>query len=79
MAADPLPVAHFEGFGDNSLALSLRAFLDSVDYRLSTRAELHKAINEKFARTGIIIAFAQCDLHLNEPVRVKLEDDRADR
>jgi potassium efflux system protein len=71
---DPAPVLSFEGFGDNSLTLILRAYLGSIDYRIATITDLHKAINRKFADAGIVIAFPQRDLHLdtNGPLRVEL-------
>jgi potassium efflux system protein len=65
----------FEGFGDNSLTLILRAYLSSLDYRIPTITDLHKAINRKFAEAGIVIAFPQRDLHLdtNGPLHVTID------
>ena len=54
---DPHPIVSFEGFGDNSLTLLLRAFIDDLDYRVQTVTALHKAINRKFEQAGIVIAF----------------------
>jgi len=78
---DPKPVLSFEGFGDNSLTLILRAFIDDLDYRIATITDLHKAINRKFEQAGIVIAFPQRDLHLDarEPLRVTIEDSRTPR
>jgi potassium efflux system protein len=75
---DPKPVVSFEGFGDNSLTLLLRAFIDDLDYRVPTITALHKSINRKFEAAGITIAFPQRDLHLdtNGPLRVSIEDAR---
>ena len=36
---DPGPVVSFEGFGDNSLTLLLRAFIYNLDYRLTLMEE----------------------------------------
>jgi potassium efflux system protein len=71
---DPAPILSFEGFGDNSLTLILRAYLSSIDYRIATITDLHKAINRKFAEAGIVIAFPQRDLHLDAsgPLQVEL-------
>jgi len=71
---DPGPVVSFEGFGDNSLTLLLRAYIDNLDHRLATITMLHKAINNKFAQAGISIAFPQRDLHLNtlSPLQVEV-------
>ena len=71
---DPAPILSFEGFGDNALTLILRAYLSSIDYRIATITDLHKAINRKFADAGIVIAFPQRDLHLDaaRPLQVEL-------
>ncbi|TWU46976.1 mechanosensitive ion channel domain-containing protein [Rubripirellula reticaptiva] len=61
---DPASVASFEGFGDNSLNLLLRAFLPSLDNRLQVITELHTAINRSFREAGLEIAFPQRDLHI---------------
>jgi len=70
----PGPVVSFEGFGDNSLTLLLRAYIDKLDHRLATITTLHKAINKKFRQAGISIAFPQRDLHLNtlSPLQVEV-------
>jgi potassium efflux system protein len=71
---DPAPVLSFEGFGDNSLTLILRAYLSSIEHRIPATTDLHKAINRKLADAGIVIAFPQRDLHLDTsgPLRVEL-------
>ncbi|MCC7334946.1 MAG: mechanosensitive ion channel [Pirellulaceae bacterium] len=61
---DPAPSVTFEGFGDNTLNLVLRAFLQSLDNRLATIHELHQQIYQAFNAAGIEIAFPQRDLHL---------------
>jgi potassium-dependent mechanosensitive channel len=73
---EPKPILTFEGFGDNSLTLVLRAYIDDLDHRLATITDLHKAIYRKFRQAGISIAFPQRDLHLDtrEPLRIKLDD-----
>nr|ESQ16688.1 MAG: hypothetical protein N838_25670 [Thiohalocapsa sp. PB-PSB1] len=72
---DPKPVVSFEGFGDNSLTLLLRAYIDDLDLRVPTITALHKAINQKFNEAGIVIAFPQRDLHLdtNGPLHVTID------
>ena len=74
---EPAPLVTFEEFGDNALTMLLRAYLGSVDIRLSTTTELHKAINEKFARAGIVIAYPQRDIHLDNarPLEIVLRQD----
>ena len=78
---DPKPALSFEGFGDNSLTLILRAYIDDLDYRLATITDLHKAIYAKFQQAGISIAFPQRDIHLDtgEPLRIRLEGQCLDR
>lgn len=61
---DPAPIVTFEGFGDNTLNLVLRAYLSTLDNRLSTLHELHEQIYIAFNDAGIEIAFPQRDLHL---------------
>lgn len=61
---DPAAVATFEGFGDNSLKLVLRAFLPSLENRLQVIHELHTAIDQAFRKAKLEIAFPQRDLHI---------------
>lgn len=61
---DPSPVATFEGFGDSTLDLVLRAYLPNLDNRLGTITELHEAVNREFNKAGIEISFPQRDLHV---------------
>jgi potassium efflux system protein len=77
---DPPPVLSFEGFGDNALTLILRAYLSSIDDRIATITDLHKAINRKFADAGIVIAFPQRDVHLDtsKPLQVELRQQPGD-
>ncbi len=78
---DPAPYVTFDTFGDNALTLTLRAYVDSIDYRVSTITDLNLAINREFARAGISIAFPQRDVHLDttEPFRVRLEGSTQER
>jgi len=71
---DPAPLVTFESFGDNSLNLGLRCFVPSIDVRLQTVTDLHRAINHKFNEAGIVISFPQRDVHLDttSPLEVKL-------
>jgi len=71
---EPSPEVAFDGFGDNALNLSLRAFIPSADSRLRIKSELHQAIYKKLAEAGITIAFPQRDVHLDasKPLEIKL-------
>ena len=80
--SDPMPFVTFEGFGDNALALNLRCYLASLDYRLATITELHAAINQKFNDAGLVIAFPQRDVHLDTSrpldIRIRRDDEHPD-
>lgn len=60
----PPAMATFEGFGDNSLNCTLRAFLPSLENRLVAIHELHTAIDRLFREAGIEIAFPQREFHI---------------
>ncbi|WP_286292050.1 mechanosensitive ion channel domain-containing protein [Methylomarinovum tepidoasis] len=62
---DPSPLVTFENFGDNSLLLILRAYLGTLDNRLSTITDLHRQIYQRLGEAGIEIAFPQRDVHLD--------------
>ncbi|UCG32253.1 MAG: mechanosensitive ion channel [Phycisphaerales bacterium] len=71
--AEPKPKVLFVGFGDNSLNFELRVFVPHVEYLLSTRHALHKAIDAEFRKAGIEIAFPQRDIHvrsIHQPLAV---------
>jgi potassium efflux system protein len=71
---DPAPFVVFEEFGDNALLLSLRCYIDDLDYRLRITSELNEAINERMTDAGITIAFPQRDLHLDtlKPLDIRI-------
>ena len=71
---DPAPFVTFEGFGDNTLNLFLRCYVDSLDKRLSTVTALHLEIEKKFKDSGIEIAFPQRDVHMDfrHPLNVNI-------
>jgi potassium efflux system protein len=62
---DPAPRVTFEGFGDNSLTLVLRAYLDDLNQRLATITDLHQEINDKMQAADVVIAFPQRDVHFD--------------
>ncbi len=71
---DPAPSVTFESFGDNALVLYLRAFISSLDVRLTTITELHLDIYERMNAAGIVIAFPQRDVHLDttQPLEIRV-------
>ncbi|MBI1248998.1 mechanosensitive ion channel [bacterium] len=61
---EPTPMATFEGFGDSTLDLVLRAFLPNLENRLLVINDLHTEIDKAFRDAEIEIAFPQRDLHI---------------
>jgi potassium-dependent mechanosensitive channel len=78
---DPEPVVSFDAFGDNALNLTLRSYLGSLENRLETITELHRAINERFTAADICIAFPQRDIHLDtsKPLDIRVHRTPADK
>ncbi|KPJ90908.1 MAG: potassium transporter, partial [Gammaproteobacteria bacterium SG8_11] len=74
IVSDPKPIVTFEGFGDNSLNLVLRCYLNTLDDRLENISALHQAVNRKFQDAGISISFPQRDLHLDtsRPLEIRV-------
>jgi potassium efflux system protein len=72
--AEPAPFVVFEEFGDNALLLSLRCYIDNIDFRLRTITDLNLAINQAMTDAGIEIAFPQRDVHLDtrRPLEVRI-------
>lgn len=70
----------FTSFDDNSLKLILRAYIPSVDNRISVITDLHQAINSKFNESCISIAFPQRDVHLDiqQPIDIRLHREKDD-
>jgi potassium efflux system protein len=78
---EPEPLITFDDFGDNSLLITVRFYLDGLDRRLVTTSELRLAINDSFNEKGIVVAFPQRDVHLDavEPIPVRMVDDNPAR
>ncbi|GAB5403356.1 MAG: mechanosensitive ion channel [Aureliella sp.] len=62
--SEPAPMITFEGFGDNALNIVVRAYLASLDNRLTTIHEVHQLVYDALGEAGIEIAFPQRDLHI---------------
>jgi potassium efflux system protein len=75
---DPAPFVVFEEFGDNALLLSMRCYIDNIDYRLRTITELNQVIYRNLNSAGIEIAFPQRDVHLDtrRPLDIRIQTDR---
>jgi len=63
---DPGPNVTFEGFGDSCLNFVVRAYVASMDVRLSTVHELHLRIHEELQQRGIEIPFMQVDMNVRQ-------------
>jgi potassium efflux system protein len=72
--SEPEPSALFLGFGDNSLNFELRVFIDDPMKRYKIMHQLHRSIDDEFRQAGIVIAFPQQDVHLDQigPLEVKV-------
>ncbi len=70
---DPPATAYLDNFGDSSLNIVVRLFLDKLDTRVETRHQLLTAIHRRFADAGIEIAFPQRDLHIRSLSRSVVE------
>jgi len=79
--ADPPPFVVFEEFGDNALLLSLRCYIDDIDFRLRTVTELNQVIYRNMNDAGIEIAFPQQDVHLDtrRPLDIRIQSEGAGR
>ncbi len=63
--AEPEPLITFDEFGDNSLLITLRFFLDRLDGRIAVASDVRLEINRRFNAAGIVVAFPQRDVHLD--------------
>jgi potassium efflux system protein len=74
---DPEPIVSFDEFGDNSLLISLRFFIDQLEQRLIVSSELRSEINRRFNEAGIVVAFPQRDIHFDasQPLSIRMCDD----
>lgn len=61
---EPPTYVAFEKFGESSLNLSVRTFIEKIENRLPVIDDLHTRINRAFIEAGIEISFPQRDLHI---------------
>lgn len=64
VVAEPRVRSIFTGFGDSTLNFELRVYLESFDFFLECKSQLHTRIAERFRELGIEIAFPQRDLNI---------------
>lgn len=76
--SDPEPIVTFEQFGDNSLLIKVRFFLEQLEHRLTVSSDLMLDINRRLHAKGIVVAFPQRDVHLDAsaPLEIRMVDSR---
>jgi potassium efflux system protein len=74
--SDPEAIITFEEFGDNSLLIVMRYFLEKLERPLNVDSELRLDINRRFNKAGIVVAFPQRDIHIDttQPLEIKMMD-----
>jgi potassium efflux system protein len=73
--ADPAPSIIFSDFGDNSLNMVCRFYIDNIDNMWPVKTALHLEIYRRFEEAGIVISFPQRDVHLDseKPLRISID------
>jgi potassium-dependent mechanosensitive channel len=61
---EPAPQVHFAGFGDSSIELQIRVWIDEPRDQAIIRSRVNFAIDRSFREHGIEIPFPQRDLHI---------------
>ena len=71
---DPEAIITFDEFGDNSMMISLRFYLEQLEQRLIVSSDMRSEINRRFNAAGIVVAFPQRDIHFdaNQPLEIKM-------
>lgn len=62
------PVVLLTGFGDNSVTWNVSVWIDDPWRGPDRRSDLHEALWTALAEAGLVIAFPQLDLHLDDEV-----------
>jgi small-conductance mechanosensitive channel len=76
----PEPTVQFDAFGDNALQFSLLYWFDAMRTRRDPLAsDLRFMIDRAFAKAGIVIAFPQRDIHIDEREPLRIEVSRPAR
>ena len=77
----PAPAAIFKEFGDSTLNLELRAFINNRDDYPRVLHEVNVAIERAFRKADLEIAFPQQDLHIRSitPELVAAVDEQTAR
>ncbi|MEK9672906.1 MAG: mechanosensitive ion channel domain-containing protein [Rhodospirillaceae bacterium] len=76
---EPKPVCHLIAFGDNSVNLELRTWInDPQNGVANVRSQVQLNVWDLYHKHGVVFPFPQRDLHLKSavPLRVELDGDR---
>lgn len=75
---DPESLVTFQEFGDNSLLIRARYFIDDLDKRELVASKVRLEINRRFNEAGIVVAFPQRDIHFDssQPLQVSMVDQQ---
>ncbi len=65
----PEPEIFFDGFAGHTQNFEVRVYCDDMGKRWPLRHDLHMRINAKFKEQGIIMAYPQLDLHINNDIK----------
>jgi len=69
---DPEPACHLKGFGDSSVDLEIRMWIDDPQNGLSNiKSEVLLEIWDKFQENHIEIPYPQRDLHIKTPIKIE--------
>jgi potassium efflux system protein len=66
---DPAPKPYFQDFGESALIFEIRFWIryDERTDRAAILSDIRFLIEERFGENGIVIAFPQIDVHLDDP------------
>jgi potassium efflux system protein len=71
---EPECTVTFDDFGESSLLICLRYFIEELDQRMNADSDLRLEINRRFAEAGIVIAYPHRNLLLEttQPLQVSM-------
>lgn len=77
---EPECMVTFDDFGESSLLICLRYFIEDLDQRMNADSDLRIEINRRFAQVGIVIAYPHRNLLLEttQPIQVSVVPQRGD-
>lgn len=71
---DPAPRCLLKGYGDNSLDLELRVWIEDAEKGVSNiKSEIYLRVLDLFAQNGIAFPYPQRDIHVKGPVTVQMD------